>query len=386
LRFAITVDADGAKGAVGSDIRLALALLDTLALAPDVPEPEGDAMVRRDLWRRYTEAVLPEEAECAVFWEDNQIEALQLERPVEEIKAYKARVFDQLRAYREDGGEADPEQLEWAVGVVRGRSFMLDPTPEGRGRRRALVPVADLFNHAPESPATYAVLEREGGGDLENPWQAIVGDDGEEYVDVAAHRSWRAGEEVLLPYGLESGVEMLAAHGVFLRDNEADYLPLYQDLVELVGDVCEIELGESTDAARAKLELLEAADAAEAPLAARPGPIEASGHLLHCLQVAYCGAEELPLFEDRFDAACGHYTLQWTGEPARGAALMARAKGKAAALAQELLAAQTTTRAQDLAAVGEGGGGLAERRARLAAAFRAAWKGGLQEFVAQARG
>ncbi|KAJ1496146.1 hypothetical protein T484DRAFT_1760688, partial [Baffinella frigidus] len=60
------------------------------------------------------------------------------------------------------------------------------------------------------------------------------------------------------------------------------------DLVELVGDVSEIEMGESTEQARAKLELLEKSDAAEAPLAARPGPIDASNHLLRCLQVAYC--------------------------------------------------------------------------------------------------
>ena len=118
---------------------------------------------------------------------------------------------------------------------------------------------------------------------------------------------------MLLPYGLETSSELLASHGIILPHNEADYLPLYQDLVELVGDVSEIELAESVDVARGKLEVLQNLDAAEAPLAARPGEggsVGASGHLLGCLQVAYAATDELGFFEEEFDREVGHFTIR----------------------------------------------------------------------------
>jgi hypothetical protein len=100
-------------------------------------------------------------------------------------------------------------------------------------------------------------------------------------------RDYTAGEEVLLPYGLETSADLVCSHGIVLAENEADYVPVYSDAVELVGDIVELELEQDTAAAQAKLSLLQGADAAEAPLAVRPGQTRNSGHLLSCLQVAY---------------------------------------------------------------------------------------------------
>jgi hypothetical protein len=44
--------------------------------------------------------------------------------------------------------------------------------------------VADLFNHQPEGPQTWAAMDDE----LDNPWQILRGDDGLLYVEISAHR------------------------------------------------------------------------------------------------------------------------------------------------------------------------------------------------------
>ena len=41
-----------------------------------------------------------------------------------------------------------PRFCRWALGIVRGRSFLVDGV-DGKRKYRALVPVADLFNHMP---------------------------------------------------------------------------------------------------------------------------------------------------------------------------------------------------------------------------------------------
>ena len=42
-----------------------------------------------------------------------------------------------------------------------------------------------------------------------------------------ADRDYEAGEEVLLPYGLETSADLVCSHGIVLAENEADYVPVY---------------------------------------------------------------------------------------------------------------------------------------------------------------
>ena len=74
----------------------------------------------------------------------------------------------------------------------------------------------------------------------------LRGDDGQLYVDICAHRDFVRGEEVLLPYGLETSADLLCSHGIVLEHNDADYVPVYSDAVELVGDVVSYSVAEHT--------------------------------------------------------------------------------------------------------------------------------------------
>lgn len=180
----------------------------------------------------------------------------------------------------------------------------------------------------------------------------LRGDDGQLYVDICAHRDFVRGEEVLLPYGLETSADLLCSHGIVLEHNDADYVPVYSDAVELVGDVVELELEQDTAVAQAKLNLIQGADAAEAPLAIRPGDVDRSEHLLACLQVAYAAPDELASFEDAWFPGVGHYTLQPTGlGQERAAELRAAALKKAVALCDEELTRMPSSLADDEAEV-----------------------------------
>ena len=127
-----------------------------------------------------------------------------------------------------------------------------------------------------------------------------------------------------------------------------EQVPVYSDAVELVGDIVELELEQDTAVAQAKLNLIQEADAAEAPLAMRAGDIGASGHLLSCLQVAYCRAEEVGQFEDTYDDKVGHYTLQPVHVSAeRKAALYTSALKKAVLLCEDELQRMPTSLQDD---------------------------------------
>ena len=177
----------------------------------------------------------------------------------------------------------------------------------------------------------------------------IRGDDGMLYVDVCAHRAFAKGEEIVVPYGLETSADLLCSHGIVLAANVADYVPVYSDAVELIGDIVELELDQPTQVAQAKLSLIQGADAAEAPLSIRPGAVSSSGHLLCCLQVAYAQPDELEAFSDEWNAQVGHYTLQPTKLGAeRRAQLETQALKKAVALCDEELARMSSPLADDL--------------------------------------
>jgi len=383
MRFALVVNMkSGAKGdELPSDVRLALQLLRVLDLT-DAGEAEFDDDVKA-FWRAYTLRILPRETFAAIAWEEADIEQMQYERTVEEVKALRSRLeelckqtleeteqfeedeedeededtepvpgkrkvtISSMQAVRLPGGKTMMEDatLRWALSIVRSRSFMLDENDDSPVLRRAIVPVADLFNHQPEGPLMWASMDEE----LTNPWQVLRGDDGMLYVDICAHRDYTKGEEVLLPYGLETSADLLCSHGIVLAENAADYVPVYSDAVELVGDIVELELEQDTAVAQAKLNLIQEADAAEAPLSIRPGDITRSGHLLSCLQVAYAEPGELDAFEDAFDEFVGHFTLQPIGlSTERCAELKKRALIKAISLCDEELSRMPSALSEDL--------------------------------------
>lgn len=47
-----------------------------------------------------------------------------------------------------------------------------------------------------------------------------------------------------------------SSHGIVLAENQADYVPVYSDAVELVGDIVELELEQDTAVAQGILVLL----------------------------------------------------------------------------------------------------------------------------------
>jgi len=289
MRYALVVNMkSGAKGdELPSDVRLALQLLRVLDLTE-----AGESKFEDDVkafWRAYTLRILPRETFAAIAWEEVDIESLQYERTVEEVKALRSRLeelckqtleeteqveedededednepvpgkrkvtISGMQAVRLPGGKTMMEDatLRWALSIVRSRSFMFDENDDSPVVRRAIVPVADLFNHQPEGPLLWASMDEE----LTNPWQVLRGDDGMMYVDICAHRDYSVGEEVLLPYGLETSADLLCSHGIVLKENAADYVPVYSDAVELVGDIVELELDQDTAVAQAKLNLIQ---------------------------------------------------------------------------------------------------------------------------------
>jgi len=191
-----------------SDVRLALQLLRALDLT-DAGETEFDDDVKQ-FWRAYTLRILPRETFAAIAWEEEDIEHLQYERTVEEVKALRSRLeelckqtleeeetvdydededededdsaapprgrrkvtISRMQAVRLPGGKTMMEDatLRWALSIVRSRSFMLDENEDSPTARRAIVPVADLFNHQPEGPLTWAAMDEE----LVNPWQVVI--------------------------------------------------------------------------------------------------------------------------------------------------------------------------------------------------------------------
>ncbi len=143
------------------------------------------------------------------------------------------------------------------------------------------------------------------------------------------------------------------ADGFAPTPNPADYTPLYSDLRELLDDD-RWTPRESARVTRAKAELLYSSDAAQAPLAVRPGGAASAAHLLGCLRVVHADAADVLSLEECMDAAVGHLTWQWRDASASDAAVQARrARADAAAVrharerARELLDELPTSLEED---------------------------------------
>ncbi|CAE8604370.1 unnamed protein product, partial [Polarella glacialis] len=202
-------------------------------------------------------------------------------------------------------GDVPMEKARWAVGAVVSRSFSVDT---GEDFVRALPPLADIFNHKPLSTATWAAAETEDfDAELQRPETAwALSQDGQR-LEVRALFPAAPGEEVLISYGEETLGEILAVHGFIPRDNEADYLEMFETHEELV--LAAESLSKASAPVRPIMERLEATEAAEAPLALRPGGLRASGYMLGCMEAALASAEELQNFREEWSDEVGHRIL-----------------------------------------------------------------------------
>eukprot|EP00435_Cladocopium_sp_Y103_P067980 s212_g30.t2 len=163
----------------------------------------------------------------------------------------------------------------WAVSAVISRSFAVE-------QLRAMVPLADIFNHKPASEASRA-LDNESGPAV--AWS--LSEDGERF-EVRAREDVAPGKEVRICYGEESAAEILAVHGMILSENEADYLEIFESGEDLLAAVETLSGHPRGDRAK----LMEASLSPDDVLL-RP-TLEASEPLLRALEVSLCEDEELP--------------------------------------------------------------------------------------------
>ena len=286
------------------DKRLASALLDA---------------VREDArWGMYyKKGFLPAEpTNAAMLWSEVEISELQLPFAIERAQELNER----FQASLEDlPPEIEREDWEWAYSMVYSRSFVVsesDADGDDVTDVRLLAPFLDLLNHAPESPREYAAKYAEWAADgyddePPSPWR-FTQDGNDLMVALHSDRDTAAGEEVLLPYGVESSDELLATSGFIPQPNSAEYVPLFADLVEMAG-LAQLKCGHTDEIARRRLQMLADLDAVDAPLAARPGesPAAAAGHLLACATLLCLDdtEDERELFREDYVDAVGHYTL-----------------------------------------------------------------------------
>lgn len=230
-----------------ADQKLAGRLLAAVRGEDALPAPAADGAA---VWRLYEKKLLPLSCEMdgAALWAPNEVRALQLPRAAEsQLLAVGARLRKQRAALARESknvGERD-EVLSWCQRVVRSRSLGVENDDDdgsedendgddgmangkvGRGEYdaysgtggawRVLCPVVDLFNHAPESPATQARLDARGG--LVSPWTLVRAASGRaiESLQLTAPYGAAEGEELLLPYGCAQAPEDQAFSSHFLR-------------------------------------------------------------------------------------------------------------------------------------------------------------------------
>ena len=317
-------DGDTADGP--ADARLARALLAATAQG-------GDSA----LWQRYA-GLLPRSTGAAALWSASAVDELQARAAVEAGQG--ARLHFRQHAQRMRSAAVSESAALHAFSLVHSRSFAADVP--GKGRLRVLAPLADLINNEQLSAAEVA------GGSDDAAWGRSAGG----RFELRAPRRFEVGEEVLMFYGHESSAELLISYGFAPEPNPADFLPLYADMRELLDDDRWVPR-EPARVAAARATQLYGGDAAQAPLAVRPGGVAAAAHLLGCLRVLHADAADLNALEERHDATVGHATWQWRAPPADAAAAARRARVEAAALGQaaaralEVLGEMPNTLAED---------------------------------------
>lgn len=322
------------------------------------------AVVSESAWGEYRESFLPDTTGAAFTWEADEMGRLQLEAVCESATSLRQRCED---AFGNEDEPLDDNLLAmgfdawcWAFSIVYSRSFTIDA--DGSSPQRVLAPFVDLFNHQPESPAEYAAAcelwEADGLDEPPSPWRVDTSPADAEskgpYLSLHADHDAAAGAELRVPYGIETSAELLATSGFLpMQGNSADYIALFADVVELVGTLARKE-SLSDEQQQARLSILSAMDAVDAPLAVRPGGVAGSLHVVRCAMLVAAEDTELELFADEYDETIGHYTLHLPEmasaadmPPDRVAALEARALALCAEAADELLDELPTSLAED---------------------------------------
>ncbi|CAJ1441584.1 unnamed protein product [Effrenium voratum] len=134
----------------GWEAELALTLLRRL----DELGPKADPRLRVDaeqqaLWCGYT-ATFPDPAGAA-FWPKDVLCSLRWPATVEQMLAYSEHI-EQSANWVSQTADVSFERACWAVSTVISRSFCVDDV-------RALIPLADIFNHKPQSSVSWAAKE-----------------------------------------------------------------------------------------------------------------------------------------------------------------------------------------------------------------------------------
>eukprot|EP00466_Bigelowiella_natans_P015513 jgi/Bigna1/84591/fgenesh1_pg.167_\ len=362
FEHAITVPLDPEDPEDNSDYQLALSLLHAIQSARQGEADDATVEGRRAKnWLWYAQQILPamEELPLGAYWTDEELEEMQHEPSIALAQQFASR----FRLFAELSGRRDTalsvlgrreltacrtwrrrrrrRSCSGALGIVNSRSFAATIRPEfvsspsflnlssrwdesdgeaaafeGGELVRILCPVTDLFNHEAESPQSafssgghnyWRVGRSQGDGSEQQQQQQ------QQQFVILAPKSYGPNEEILLPYGAETNLELLMAYG-FLPDslepgepasNPADYVPIFGDLAHLVTSVAPLK-DFSDEQIDERLDMLFSLSSCEAPLAARPGPREASDHLLGCLEVALAEDEQLSWMYHYHSRAAGH--------------------------------------------------------------------------------
>ena len=273
-----------------------------------------DAAADSGRWSEYRAKILPPWTGAAMFWEEAEAEELQWPQAVALARALRMRMASRTGGVY-SAKSRNRDEMRWALSIVYSRSFAVEDADDESEAVRCLAPVLDLFNHVPESPVEYAArwAEQEEEDDPPaSPWR-LMGSQ----VELLAYEDVAAGDEVRIPYGIECSHETLVQSGFIPEPNSADYVPLFSDIRALARHAS-AAFGLEPAQEQRRLRLLEALDAVDAPLAVRPGPLAASGHLLACTRLFAASDAELEgegegegaiAFKEDYDPAVGHHTL-----------------------------------------------------------------------------
>jgi hypothetical protein len=272
------------------------------------------------VWKEYVK-VLPKlhDLKGCLFWGIEDINELHLQSNDKDrlvqasmlLNEQRERIARSVGATSSLNHHRHPllEQVSWCQQIVHSRSFVAGEDLEWR----CLSPIADLFNHQPEAPWTQTLLEE--SGQLSNPWKLRYlnsNSDTPSSLELYCPYDTKSNTEIYIPYGVETNLELLSSYGFFLHGmmNEAQYVPLFKDIHDLVSHFSTIH---SPEILEKKLTYLSSIDACEAPLAIRPGNIERSGHLIGCVMYLLSSSEEAltdaPIFDEQMNHDIGHFTV-----------------------------------------------------------------------------
>lgn len=212
------------------------------------------------------------------------------------MEAYSHQIQESAR-WVAQVADVSEERARWAVGAVISRSFAAEEV-------RAMVPLADIFNHKPQRPADVAQ------GDVSPAWR--LSEDGSRF-EVRAMEDANVDEEVLISYGEETSAEILAVHGMVLAENEADYLEIFESPDDLL--VAVETLLDCPGRRKQRQFEFETMDTDYVALALRPGGPRACEHLLGCVEAALCKDDEFRDFRQTWSEKEGYGILRVAGLP-----------------------------------------------------------------------